>query len=169
MSIDDLSKVAGVLGFFISLATFALTRWERRVVLDFGLDPGSSASFGDESEDPMSTVNLTVTNLGARSALLDMRSLEIHSNGTALNVWREDYWGKEKREVLLKPNESHIIGIPLATFERELAIKSPETYDEKSFNLEYSLVVRLKASNGKSHISKKLRYWEATGEFRRVA
>ena len=40
MSIDELSKAAGVLGFFISLATFALTRWERRVVLDFGIDSG---------------------------------------------------------------------------------------------------------------------------------
>jgi hypothetical protein len=169
MSIDDLSKVAGVLGFFISLATFALTRWERRVVLDFGLDPGSSSSFGDEGEEPMSTVNLTVTNLSARPALLDMRSLDIHSNGNAMNVWREDCWGKEKREVLLKPNESQTIGIPQATFDRELKIKPPEKYDEKSFNLEYPLVVRLKASNGRSYVSKKLRYWEATGEFRRVA
>ncbi len=49
MSVDDLAKWAGVLGFFISLATFLLTRWERHVTLDFGLEPGSSSDFDAES------------------------------------------------------------------------------------------------------------------------
>jgi hypothetical protein len=40
MSIDDLANIAGVLGFVISLATFALTRWERRALVHFSLETG---------------------------------------------------------------------------------------------------------------------------------
>ena len=64
MSIEVLAKVAGILGFFISVATFALTRWERRIVVIFGFDEGSSDDFGENGDEPITTVNLSITNLG---------------------------------------------------------------------------------------------------------
>ncbi|ABE46868.1 hypothetical protein [Polaromonas sp. JS666] len=168
MTIDELSKVAGVLGFFMSLATFALTRWERRILVDFGLDAGTSADFRDESDQPMSIVNLTISNLGARSVLLDMRSLEVISSGNVLDAWRQDFWGPEVREVLLKPNDSHTIGIPLTTFMKELHIETPPKYDDRSFSLMHPVRICVKGANGKAYSSKQLRFWEATGEFHRA-
>ena len=177
MSIDDLSKVAGVAGFAISLATFALTRWERRIVLVFGLDSGSSSDFhkdedeeaGNECEEPRSSVNVTITNIGSRPALLDLRTLEVRSNGNTLRAWHEDHWGGQQREVLLKSGDSHTIGIPLQTFTKQLKIQAPKKYDENSFYFMHPVQVLVRAADGKSHASKRLKYWEATGEFHRNA
>ncbi len=168
MTIDDFAKLAGVLGFVISLATFALTRWERRVLLDFGLNAGVSTDFDDSSADPKGTANLTITNLGTRSALLNLRTVELRSGSNLLHAWRQDHWGSQQREVLLKPSDSHTIGIPLETFASELQIKPPAKYDDKSFYFMHPVRVSVATTDGKVHASKKLKYWEATGEFHRA-
>ncbi|MDE3071662.1 MAG: hypothetical protein KGJ63_02890 [Pseudomonadota bacterium] len=165
MTIDDLAKAAGILGFLISVATFALTRWERRAVVIFGLDEGSADDFGITVDEPISTINLTISNVGARSLHLDLRTLQIEATGNTLSVWREDHLGGEQREVLLKPNDSKTIGIFLDTFRDVLKIESPRKYDEHSFNFMQPLRISVVTTNGKVFASKKLKYWEATGEF----
>lgn len=167
MSIDELAKLVGVLGFFISLATFAITRWERRVVLDFGLEGGESAEFNSDYENTHGTVNLTLTNLGAKAVLLDLRTLEAKCNGNTLDIWREDFWGKEQREILLKPNDSYRLGIPYETFTKGLKVEPPEKYDAESFYRTHPIRLCVKTTDGKVISSKKLKYWEAVGEFHR--
>ena len=168
MTLDELAKLAGVLGFFISLATFLLTRWERRVPLDFGLEPGEPADAGFGSDEPLETVKLSVANLGSRPVILNVATLEVWCNGNVLHVWRQDYLGDQQQEVLLKPTERYAIGIPLNTFLQELKITSPEKYDERTFYALSPVLVRLRTSDGRKHESEKLRYWEATNEFHRA-
>src|SRR5690348_1926821 len=103
MSIEVIAKVAGILGFFISVATFALTRWERRTIIVFGLDEGTSDDFGENTEDPIATVTLSITNLGAKAVHLDLRTLQIESSANVCAIWREHHFGGEQREVLLAP------------------------------------------------------------------
>ena len=166
--LDDLAKLAGVLGFFISLVTFFLTRWERRAALDFGLQPGHSSDFDSDSDESLETVNLAITNLGHQPTLLNMPTLEIRCNGNVLHAWREDYFGNQQQEVLLKPTERNVVGIPLVTFLKGLKIESPEKYDERSFFALKPVRVRLKTIEGRQFESKKLRFWEAVGEFHRA-
>ena len=168
MSVDQLAKLAGILGFFISLATFALTRWERRASISFGMDSGSSSDFVDEHENGQSTVNLTISNLGARPVLIDLRTLAISSKSNMLQAWSEDHWGVVQREVLLKPNDFQMLGIPLQTFEEKLKIEVHRKYDEKSIHFLRPLKVSVESTDGKIFTSKKLKYWEATGEFHRA-
>ena len=168
MTLDAVAKIAGILGLIISVATFVLTRWERRASIIFGLDSGSSSDFDSELEEPMETVNLTITNSGAVSVHLDLRTLVIEANGHKLNAWRENHWGPEQREVLLRANEFRTIGIPLVTFIGQLKITSPKTYDDNSFNFMLPLRISVSATNGRTFTSKKIRYWEATGEFHRA-
>jgi len=167
MNVDDLAKLAGVLGFFISLATFVLTRWERRLILDFGLEGGESADFDSNYENSHGTVNLTITNLGAQAALLDLRTLEAKCNGNALDIWREDFWGKQQREILLKPNDSQMFGIPYDTFVKQLKVKPSGNYDNETFYRTYPVRLSVKTTDGKVIRSKKLKFWEAVGEFHR--
>jgi len=171
VNIDEIAKSAGILGFLISVTTFGLTRWERRAAVVFGLDEGSSNDFVDslnEPNEPIETINLTVTNVGARPLHFDLRTLLLEHKGNTLSVWREDHLGGEQREVLLKPNDSKTIGVPLATFLRSLKFESPSKYDEHSFNFMHPLKISVTTTAGKKFSSKKLQYWEATGEFHRA-
>jgi hypothetical protein len=168
MTIDQLAKVAGILGFLISVATFALTRWERRAAIVFGFDEGLSDDFGVVFDEPISTINLTITNVGARSLHIDLRTLQIKSSGNALHAWREDHLGAEQREILLKPNDSQVLGIPVKTFRDVLNIKTPKKYDDQSINFMQPLQISVATTSGKVFSSTKLKYWEATGEFHRA-
>ena len=168
MGMDLLVKIAGILGFVISVVTFALTRWERRARIEFGLDEGSSDDFGEQMDEPMSTVNITITNLGARAVHLDLRTLEVRSNGNACAVWRQDHFGGAQREILLKPNDAETIGLPAETFRGELKIAVPSRYDERSFYFMQPLTLSVASTGGKVFSSKNLKFWEATGEFHRA-
>ena len=165
---DVLVKIAGILGFVISVLTFALTRWERRARIEFGLDEGSSDDFSEQMDEPISTINITVTNLGARAVHLDLRTLEVLSNGNTCAVWRQDHFGGTQREILLKPNDAETIGLPVKTFREELKIACPSRYDERSFNFMQPLTVSVASTSGKVFSSKGLKFWEATGEFHRA-
>jgi hypothetical protein len=168
ITIDQLAKVAGILGFGISVMTFALTRWERRAAIAFGLDEGTYEGADVLSEEIIDIVNLTLTNVGASSLLVNLRTLQIASNGNILNVWREDYIGIENREVLLKPNDVQVIGLPAGTFREALKIKAPKKYDDQSFYVMLPIKVSVSTTTGKVFSTKKLKYWEATGEFHRA-
>ena len=166
VNIDDLTKIAGVLGFVISLATFALTRWERRAMIHFGLEKGSrKISDGDEDID---TTDITLINLGGTAVVLDLRTLEVRRGEKTLLPWQQDHWGLEESEVLLPPNGRTVLSLPHDTFEEELKIESPDKYDTLSFYALLPVQIRVRSTGGKGFESKGLRYWEAIGEFRRA-
>lgn len=155
MTIDQLAKLAGILGFAISVTTFLLTRWERRAAIAFGLDEGTYEGADVLSEEIIDIVNLTLTNVGARSLLVDLRTLQIASNGNTVSVWREDHIGAEQREVLLKPNDFQVIGLPVSTFREGLKIKAPKKYDDQSFWAMLSIRVSVSTTTGKVFSTKK--------------
>lgn len=168
MNIDQLAKIAGVLGFLISVSTFILTRWERRAILTFSLDSGSSLDFAEQDEEGPETINLTITNMGARALLVDLGTLKIECNGNVLDAWIEDHWGVAQREILFKTTDHQMLGIPLETFTAKLKIETPKKYDDNSFHFMYPLKISVKTIDGKEFSSKNLKYWEATGEFHRA-
>jgi hypothetical protein len=145
-----------------------LTRWERRAQITFGLDEGSSDDFGQQVDEPISTINITITNLGARAVHLNLRTLEVESNDNVCAAWRQDHFGGVQREIVLKPNDTETIGLPLDTFRSELKIEDPVRYDEHSFNFMQPLKVSIASTSGKVFSSKGLKFWEATGEFHRA-
>ena len=167
MNIDDLAKIAGVLGFFISLATFALTRWERRALVHFGLAKGSQTVAEGEDSYNLDTTDFTLINLGGTAVVLDLQTLEVRRGEKTLFPWRQDHWGPEECEVLLPPHGRIVLSVPHDTFEEQLKIESPEKYDKQSFYALLPVQMRVRNTNGKGFESKGLRYWEAIGEFRR--
>ena len=71
MNIDFIAKIAGVLGFFISVTTFVLTRWERRSRLSFGMDrnhvtTGKIPDNLDEDDESFEAVSLRISALRER-------------------------------------------------------------------------------------------------------
>jgi hypothetical protein len=167
---DELLKITGLLGFLISVATFALTRWERRASISFGLDPGDENDFGRGCLIPIETVNVTITNTGARPVQLDLRTLEIQHGKSVLLVWREDHYGSDKREVLLKPSDELVLGVSLKTFEERLGITSPEgPFTEESFGKMFPLRIRARTVEGVLFSSNWHKYWASVGEFHRGA
>jgi hypothetical protein len=135
--------------------------------LHFGIDPGSYRTSDKPDAEYIETIDITITNLGGRPALLDLRTLEIRCETHVLHPWQQDHWGPEERELLLAPNEHETVRLPLDTFRRELKIESPGMYDEESFNRLRPVQVRVQTTHKKLYESKQLRYWEATGEFHR--
>lgn len=168
MSIDDLVKIAGVLGFVISLATFALTRWERRALIHFGLEKGSRRVTVDDEESCVDTTEFTLINLGVTAVVLDLRSLEVRRGEKSLFPWQEDHWGPEQSEVLLQPHGRTVLSLPHDTFEEKLMIGSPDKYENQTFFAVLPVQIRIRSTKRKVFESKGLRYWEAIGEFRRA-
>jgi hypothetical protein len=87
MNIDDIAKIAGVLGFVISLITFVLTRWERRTFIHFGLANGSHKASGGEDWDLVDMIEFTLINLGATPVVLNLRTLEVRRGDKTLFPW----------------------------------------------------------------------------------
>ena len=167
MSIDELAKIAGVLGFVISLATFALTSWERRALVHFGLKKGSSKATVDDEESYVDTIEFTLINLGGTAVVLDLRSLEVRRGEKSLFPWQEDHWGPQESEVLLQPHGKTVLSLPHDTFEEKLKIESPDKYDKQAVCALLPVQIRIRSTKRKVFESKGLRYWEAIGEFRR--
>jgi len=168
VTIDDLAKFAGVLGFVISLATFALTRWERRAVVHFGFESGSREVSDEGYGHSIDTIEITLINLGGKAVVLDLRTLELRRGSETLAPWQQDHWGSQESEVLLTPNERTVLGLPKDTFEQVLKIEAPEAYDKQTFYAMLPVQGRVRSTRGKVFESSRLRYWEAIGEFRRA-
>ena len=168
MNIDDIAKIAGVLGFLISLATFALTRWERRARVHFGLTKGTQEMNDDLEPYHVDTVEFTLTNLGGVAVVVDLRSLEVRRGEHTFFPWQQDHWGAQESEVLLAPLGAAIVSLPHGTFEDQLKIESPRQYDQQSFNALIRVEVSVRSTTGARYTSNSLRYWEAIGEFRRA-
>jgi len=168
VSIDDIAKTAGVLGFVISLATFALTRWERRTLVHFGLAEGTQRVDGDVESYYIDTVDISLINLGGTAVVVNLRVLEVIRGNNVLLPWQQDHWGSQESEVLLPPLGRTVLSVSKDAFEQSLKIESPEKYDKQSFNALLPVQVRVRSTSGKQFRSARLRYWEAIGEFRRV-
>ena len=105
--------------------------------------------------------------MGPTAVVLDLRTIALESNGYAMHIWRGSVFNNEQREVLLKTNESIIIHVFLENFIESLKFPSPARYDSESFNHMYPILISVSTVEGKKFKDKKIKYWEATGEFHR--
>ena len=115
----------------------------------------------------MNLIRLTIHNSGAKALLLDLRTLRIKAGKNTFDAYHEDHLKNCQREVLIKPSDSVSIGIFPEIFLHKLKIQTPEKYDDRTFMLTYPLQLSVETVSGKRFTNKKLRYWEATGEFHR--
>lgn len=180
MNIDLLTKTAGILVFVVSLVTFVISRLERRANLEFSLGNGYSSDFEDLSnrDEALSdvdeqcpgyqTINITITNIGGSSLLVDLTSLSISCNGEIFEVWEVEHLGTEKKEVLIKPNDSQTIGVSIKDFAYTLKIETPVRYDDSTFYKEFPLGISVRNHKGRKFSTKKWKYWESVGEFIRA-
>jgi len=167
-----LAKAAGVLGFFISVATFILTRWERRARLSFGLDQDSvvvekEIESLDDDDELYEIVKLRVSNVGPLPLVLDFRTLEIAANEKTMSVWYEGGVERDSREVLLKPNETFFLQIHQESFIESLKLTSTDLPYNEYIEKMHELTIQIETTDGKKFVDKTIRYWEATSEFRR--
>jgi len=166
MNIEVIAKIAGVLGFFISVSTFVLTRLERRKKIEIELFESSSFDFTvDDDVNDESLVKVMFTNIGPQSVILKPKTLIIEHNGKAYKLDREDYWGMEEFDELMPPTSSREIGVHLGSVCEALEIESPKNYDEDTFSKLYPLSVKICDHSGKVYKTKKFKYHEAVGEF----
>ena len=91
MDIKIISSIAGVLGFFISVATFVLTRIERRKHLVIELFKGhylpkQSDNSGSERE-PEEILKVRFINIGGKPIILNLESIIISANGRNLRAF----------------------------------------------------------------------------------
>jgi len=170
MNINAIAKIAGVLGFLISVATFILTRIERKKRIEIEVFDSSEFDFphlisDPESLDGESLVKVRFTNLGSQPVILKPESFLIESEGKQFALAYEDYWGKEEFEELLPPTSSREIGIPLDLIRSKLCIETPKKYDDQTFNKLYPLALSVSDHSGTIFRNNKHSYHEAVSEF----
>ncbi|UCZ56622.1 hypothetical protein LGV61_12965 [Desulfurispirillum indicum] len=100
MDLENLARLAGVIALFISIATFAITRYERRRKLVIELIQGSYQDFTvtpsealvDQDEAP-NLIKIRVTNIGGVPVIVKPESFYIGGNGEKITVNDTDWLG----------------------------------------------------------------------------
>ena len=113
-----LTEAIGVLGFALSIITFALTRWERRkkITIDMFIDHGTRfrEEIDKESEDPILIVRFI--NDGQRPIVIDCNSLVFYGNEHPVPWWKTDCLGKNTFPPILNTGVPGEVGIFLESF-----------------------------------------------------
>lgn len=174
MEIKTLASIAGVLGFFISVATFVLTRIERRknVVVEIYKDDYSK--FCDTAEDELiddELIKIRLTNIGGVPVIVNPESFFIKGLGKEIRIHDTDWVGLEEVPSPLLVGGSVEVAIFLSAFEGLLNLKALDKY---SNNKEYEktvvpLEVGFRDHKGKVFKSKSFRYFYYVGEIERNA
>lgn len=171
MSIDLIVKIAGVLGFLISVATFVLTRIERRKNIQIEIFEATAYDFRDLVKDSESfddsggLFKVRFTNIGAQPVILKPDTFQISHMDKIFEVCREDYLGKENFQELMPPTSMREIGVFEDLVRSKLGIVSPESYDDGSFNKLYKLELSVADHAGKVYRNSKHSFHESVGEF----
>ena len=168
MNLDLLSKIIGVLGFVISLLTFFITRHEKRKRIEIELSYANEFEFAkndDENIGGDSLIRVRFTNIGSTAIILKPRTLIFKHKNRQFKLLNEDFWGMDDFTELVPPLSTREIGVHLDSVMKVLDIKSPKTYDDKSFEKRYRLDVEISDHVGKKFKTDKFYYHQAVGEF----
>ncbi|MEZ9392442.1 hypothetical protein AB4222_11090 [Vibrio splendidus] len=117
IDLDVVTKVAGVLGFIISVLTFGLTRYERRVSCVVEIVVGDLSSYSEEfspDEDLLEeTLKIRITNIGGQPIILKPESFYFSALGNKISQpeGRTDWFGTGKLPSPLNPGTSCDIGV----------------------------------------------------------
>lgn len=174
MEVKTLASIAGVLGFFISVATFILTRIERRKNVVVELYKGDYSQFCniDEAElisNENEIIKIRVTNIGGKSVLVNPDTFFIKGHGETIKTYNTDWLGLENIPSPLQVGGSFEVAIFRSAFEDLLKLN---TLDKYSNTNEYRktvvpLDIGFDDHVGKTFNTKTFNYFYYVGEIER--
>jgi len=174
MDIKTLVSIAGVLGFFISVATFVLTRIERRKSIVVEVYKGDYSEFSDTPEgelvnDDTELIKIRLTNIGGKSVIVNPDSFFIKGLGKEIKIHNTDWIGIEKVPSPLQVGSSLDVAIFQSSFEKLLNLKSLDKYSntEEYEKTVVPLEVGFRDHKGKVFKTKSFKYFYYVGEIER--
>jgi len=175
LDIKTISSIFGVLGFFISIATFILTRIERRKKLLVELYVGDTseykekyASFNDE--DFAEVIKIRVTNIGGQPVVINPESFKIIAQDNALLVQQCDWFGLQKIPSPLNCGSSCEVALYTESFIDLLGFKNLDQYcnTKDSMKTVVPLYVSVKDHAGNNFFTKNFKYFYYVNSIERV-
>ena len=174
MDIKTLASIAGVLGFFISVATFVITRIERRKNVVVEVYKGDYSEFSDTPEDDLISddselIKIRLTNIGGMPVIVNSESFYIKGLGKEIKVHDADWVGVDKVPSPLQVGSSLDVAIFQSSFEKLLNLKALDKFSNTD---EYEktmvpLEVGFRDHKGKVFKSKSFKYFYYVSEIER--
>ncbi|HGS4906417.1 hypothetical protein [Vibrio aestuarianus] len=167
IDLDVVAKIAGVLGFIISVLTFCLTRYERRAncVVEIVIGDLSSYSeeFSPDEELLEETLKIRVTNIGGQPVILKPESFYFSALGKRVSKSqnRIDWFGIGKLSSPLNPGTSCDVGTITDSVLEELGFKSLDQYCNQTDFAKTDVPIEAGVSDlkGRSYKSKDFSYF----------
>lgn len=176
MDINALAKIAGVLGFFISVSTFILTRIERRKNVVVEVYKGDYSEFdeaegGELLDDDGELINVRLTNIGGAPVIVNPESFFVRGLGKEILIHHTDWVGVKNLPSPLLVGASVEVAVFRSAFEELLNIKSLDKYanTEEYEKTVVPLEVGFRDHKGKVFMSNSFRYFYYVGEIERNA
>lgn len=174
MDIKTISSIFGVLGFFISIATFILTRVERRKKLLVELYVGSTSEYKDDyasyTDDYAEVMKIRVTNIGGQSVVINPESFIFIAQEKVLRVHHCDWFGIMKIPSPLNCGSSFEVAIHIDDFIDLLGFKDLDQYCniKDSMKTVVPLYVSVKDHAGNKFFTKNFKYFYFVNSLERV-
>ncbi len=176
MDIKTLASIAGVLGFFISVATFVLTRIERRKNVVVEMYKGEYSNFREAGENELlddddELIKVRLTNIGGVPVIVNPESFFIKGLGKEIKIHDTDWVGVEEVPSPLQVGGSVEVAIFRSAFEALLNLKELDRYSnvEEYEKTVVPLEIGFRDHKGKVFKSKSFRYFYYVGEIERHA
>jgi len=163
------------MGFFISVATFILTRIERRKNVVVEAYKGDYSEFNDAEEyeqlDDTELIKIRLTNIGGTPVIVNPESFFVKGLGKVIRIHDTDWVGVKRIPSPLSVGASVEIAVFRSAFEELLNIKSLDKYanTEEYEKTVVPLAVGFRDHKGKVFMSKSFRYFYYVGEIERYA
>ncbi len=175
MDIKTISSIFGVLGFFISIATFILTRIERRKNLLVELYIGDTSEYSDEyadytDEDFAEIIKIRVSNIGGQPVVINPESFKIIAQDKVLNIQHCDWFGIQKIPSPLNCGSSFEVALHTDSFIDLLGFKDLDKYCNTKDSLKtiVPLYVSVKDHAGSNFFTKKFKYYYFVNSLERI-
>ncbi len=175
MDIKTISSIFGVLGFFISIATFILTRIERRKKLLVELYLGDSSEYSDEfvdynSDDSFELLKIRVTNIGGQPVVINPETFKIFALDKTIVTHNCDWFGFQKIPSPLNSGSSFEVALSTDSFIDLLGFKSLDKYCNTADSMKtvVPLYVSVTDHAGSRFFTNKFKYFYFVNSLERV-
>jgi len=174
VDLDSIAKIAGVLGFIISVMTFALTRYERRAKCVVEICIGDTSQFRDElcSEDYDELLKIRVTNIGGSSVILKAESFFFVAldDKTVSYQGKIDWLGLDSLPSPLNPGESCEVAVFTDSLLEILSFSRLDKYCNTSdaMKTNVDIIAGVKDLSNKTYISKGFKYFYYVNALERI-
>lgn len=178
MTLQNLSSIAGVLGFFISIATFTLTRIERRKRLIIEILSGSYYDGNNIQEfetdlgsEPSELMKFRFINIGGKPLILNPDSIVITANGHQITKYKTDWLYIENIPSPLEVGFSCDVAIFKDSFEKLIGCEKLDQYcnTEEYEKTEISITVQIEDHSKKVFKCQNFKYFYYVGEIEKTS